>query len=112
METHGGGSREWRGVSGYQVEDDIHGGETHAHDWSFVWSVYLFVCPSGDDHSQERGEERGPGRAVITLDTSPKQNPLDSKSTGQRLRLAKRKLLGNTVGLNEYPESSAHSLQQ
>lgn len=31
VETHGGGSRKWSGVSSYQVEDDLHGEETHAH---------------------------------------------------------------------------------
>lgn len=92
VETHAGGSREWRGVSSYQVEDDLHGGETHAHDldWDFVWSVYLFVFPLGDDHSRGRGSERGPERALITQDTSFKQSPLDSKFIRQKLHLGTR----------------------
>lgn len=109
VETHSGGSRKRRGISSYQVEDDFHGGETHARglDLNFVWLVYLFVCPSGDDHSRGRWEERGPGRAPITQDTSPKQSPLDSKSTRQSLHLttSKQSLLRITVGLIEYPES-------
>lgn len=97
METHGGGSREWRGISGYQVEDDLHGGETHAHnlDWNFVWSVYLFARPSGDNRNKERGEKSGPGRALITQDTSSRQSPLDSKSTGQRLHLTRNEERGS-----------------
>ena len=73
-----------------------------------VCSVYLFVCPLGDDHSRGRGETRGPVRALITQDTSPKQSPLDFKATGQRLHLAT--LVGVTVGLIKYPESIVHSV--
>lgn len=74
VKTHSGGSREWRGVSSYQAEDDLHGGKTHTHgfDWNSIWSFYLFALPSGVDHRWERGEEHGPGWAIIIQDTSPK----------------------------------------
>lgn len=44
VKTHAGGSRKWS-LSSYQVEDDLHGVETHAHglDWNFAWSICLWV---------------------------------------------------------------------
>lgn len=48
VETHCGvGDRKWRGVSSYQVKDDLHEWDTHA--CSLEWNiclVSLFVCVS------------------------------------------------------------------
>lgn len=90
VETHSGGGWEWRCVSSYQVEDDLHGDETHVHGfvWNSVWSVYLLVFPSWDDHISGRREQCGPWRALIIQDTSPEvhltQTPLDKVSTCQQ----------------------------
>lgn len=45
--THSGGGRKWRGVSSYQVEDDLHGAQTHVNSLDCNSVLSLSVRPSG-----------------------------------------------------------------
>lgn len=85
----GEGSGEVSAVTRLRMTSMVEEPHVHSLNWNFVWSVYQFVCPTGDDRSQGRGEDRGPWRALITQDK--KQSPLDTKSTGQRPHLPTRK---------------------
>lgn len=68
METHCGvGGRKWRGVSSYQVKDDLHEWDTHA--CSLEWNiclVSLFVCVSLGEKNTVKGKERSLGLAQHT----------------------------------------------
>lgn len=57
VKTHGAGRTEGRGVSSYQVEDDLHGAETHVHGFhrNFVWSM-CFHIPQKMTEAGRKGE--------------------------------------------------------
>lgn len=103
METHCGvGGRKWRGVSSYQVKDDLHEWDTHA--CSLEWNiclVSLFVCVSLGEKNTVKGKERSLGLAQHTSVRTLLPNKVHFKvhsckdPTGQ----------GITAGLIEYPES-------
>lgn len=88
--------------------------ETHVRGLACISprSVSLFVCPSGNDRSRGRAEDRRPGRPLITQDIPPNQRRLYWKSTWQTVRLTTRKwrLLRITVNLIKYPESIERSV--
>lgn len=57
VKTHSAGRTEGRGVSSYQVEDDLHGAETHVHSvhWNFVWPP-CFHIPQKMTEAGRKGE--------------------------------------------------------
>lgn len=53
VETHGGGEGRWRGVSSYQVEDDLHDEGVHGASHSLTWGGGHRRREWGLSHSRE-----------------------------------------------------------